>query len=83
MILSPQECHITPKVFGEILYENFILDMPKIMDLCVLYGAANGPLVSKMIANIFTEQPRYLDDLATVVPTVLQVKRNFLILELA
>ncbi len=43
------------------------------MDLCVLYGATNGPLLSKMVSNIFVQQPKYIDDLKDVAPTVLQV----------
>ena len=49
------------------------------MDLSVLYGASthddlgNKPLLTKMITNIFTQQPNYEDDLKAVVPTILQV----------
>ena len=76
--VSFQENFISPTVFGDILYENFIFDIPKIMDLCALYGATNGPLLSKMIGNIFTQQPKYQNDLVEVVPTILQVKRTLL-----
>ena len=72
-ICALQEHFITPDIFGEILYENFIFDIPKLMDLCVLYGTGNGPLLSKMISNIFKCQPKYVDDLRAVVPTVIQV----------
>lgn len=68
-----KEDFITPSVFGEILYENFIFDIPKIMDLCALYGQGNGQLLSKMITNIFREQPKYENDLREVIPTVLEV----------
>ena len=74
MPFSWQEHLISPNVFGKILYENFIFDVPKLMDLCVLYGADNGPLLSKMIGNIFTQQPKYQDDLRVVVPTIIQVQ---------
>ena len=68
-----QEHHITPHVFGEILYENFLFDIPKIFDLCVLYGEGNGPLLTKIVDNIFTQQPKYNDDLQCAIPTVIQV----------
>lgn len=71
-----QEHHITPSVFGEILYENFLFDIPKIFDLCVLYGEGNGPILTKMVDNIFTQQPSYNDDLRCAIPTVLQVFRD-------
>ncbi|XP_028269383.1 activating signal cointegrator 1 complex subunit 2 [Parambassis ranga] len=63
----------SPTVFGEIIYENFLFDIPKILDLCVLFGKGNGQLLHKMIENIFTQQPSYYSDLDETVPTVLQV----------
>ncbi|XP_070552023.1 activating signal cointegrator 1 complex subunit 2-like [Ptychodera flava] len=67
-----QEHHITPSAFGEIIYENFLFDIPKLFDLCVLYGG-NHALLNKMLTNIFTQQPKYKDDLGDIVPTFLQV----------
>ena len=43
------------------------------MDLCVVYGVGNGPLLSKMIKNIFQQQSKYEDDLRATVSTILQV----------
>ncbi|KAK7467743.1 hypothetical protein BaRGS_00037018 [Batillaria attramentaria] len=70
---------LTPEVFGEIIYENFLFDIPKILDLCALYGRNNTALLSKMVGNIFTHQPHYLDDLRDAVPTILQVLSNICI----
>eukprot|EP00066_Takifugu_rubripes_P008721 XP_003975114.1 PREDICTED: activating signal cointegrator 1 complex subunit 2 [Takifugu rubripes] len=69
---------ITPAVFGEIIYDNFLFDIPKILDLCVLFGKGNGQLLHKMIENIFTQQPSYYSDLEETVPTVLQVFETIL-----
>ncbi|XP_049721801.1 activating signal cointegrator 1 complex subunit 2 isoform X1 [Elephas maximus indicus] len=69
---------ISPSVFGEILYNNFLFDIPKILDLCVLFGKGNLPLLQKMIGNIFTQQPNYYNDLDETIPTILQVFSNIL-----
>ncbi|XP_052054274.1 activating signal cointegrator 1 complex subunit 2 [Apodemus sylvaticus] len=69
---------ISPSAFGEILYNNFLFDIPKILDLCVLFGKGNSPLLQKMIGNIFTQQPSYYNDLDETIPTVLQVFSNIL-----
>ncbi|XP_049996992.1 activating signal cointegrator 1 complex subunit 2 isoform X2 [Alexandromys fortis] len=69
---------ISPSAFGEILYNNFLFDIPKILDLCVLFGKGNSPLLQKMIGNIFTQQPSYYNDLDETVPTILQVFSNIL-----
>ncbi|XP_037009198.2 activating signal cointegrator 1 complex subunit 2 isoform X5 [Artibeus jamaicensis] len=69
---------ISPSAFGEILYNNFLFDIPKILDLCVLFGKGNSPLLKKMIGNIFTQQPNYYSDLDETMPTILQVFSNIL-----
>ncbi|XP_053180919.1 activating signal cointegrator 1 complex subunit 2 [Scomber japonicus] len=68
-----KENFITPVVFGEIIYDNFLFDIPKILDLCMLFGKGNNQLLHKMIENIFTQQPSYYNDLDETVPTVLEV----------
>uniref|UniRef100_A0A8C8TQB4 Activating signal cointegrator 1 complex subunit 2 n=1 Tax=Peromyscus maniculatus bairdii TaxID=230844 RepID=A0A8C8TQB4_PERMB len=69
---------ISPSAFGEILYNNFLFDIPKILDLCVLFGKGNSPLLQKMIGNIFIQQPSYYSDLDETIPTILQVFSNIL-----
>ncbi|CAB4039228.1 Hypothetical predicted protein, partial [Paramuricea clavata] len=63
----------TPETFGEILYENFLFDIPKIMDLCSLYGGENcknNSLLTKMLENVFKRQPKYIDDLRETIPSI-------------
>uniref|UniRef100_A0A4W5KUB5 Activating signal cointegrator 1 complex subunit 2 n=1 Tax=Hucho hucho TaxID=62062 RepID=A0A4W5KUB5_9TELE len=47
-----KESFITPTVFGEIIYNNFLFDIPKILDLCVLFGKGNSQLLHKMIGEL-------------------------------
>lgn len=69
---------IDGQVFGDILYENYIYDIPRLMDICVVYGHGNdAALVSKMIGNVFQQQPKYSDDLRAVVPTIEKVVYQF------
>ena len=61
--LPLQEDFFTLSTFGDILYENFLFDIPKIMDICVLYGGENStntPLLRKMLENIFSKQPKWV-----------------------
>jgi len=65
---------IDGKIFGDILYENYIFDIPSLMDICVVYGHGNDTvLVSKMIGNVFQQQPKYNDDLHMVVRAIEKV----------
>ncbi|XP_018411025.1 PREDICTED: activating signal cointegrator 1 complex subunit 2 [Nanorana parkeri] len=65
--------HITPSVFGEIIYNNYLFDIPKLLDICILFGKGNSALLQKMIGNIFQQQPSYYQDLDDSIPTLLQV----------
>ncbi|XP_073696359.1 activating signal cointegrator 1 complex subunit 2 [Garra rufa] len=68
-----KENFITPEVFAEIIYNNYLFDIPKILDLCVLFGKGNSQLLHKMIENIFTQQPSYYGDLNETIPSIIQV----------
>lgn len=68
-----KENFITPAVFAEIIYNNYLFDIPKILDLCVLFGKGNSQLLHKMIENIFTQQPSYYGDLNETIPAIIQV----------
>ncbi|XP_059404643.1 activating signal cointegrator 1 complex subunit 2 isoform X3 [Carassius carassius] len=67
-----KENFITPEVFAEIIYNNYLFDIPKILDLCVLFGKGNSQLLHKMIENIFTQQPSYYGDLDETMPSIIQ-----------
>ncbi|XP_020793979.1 LOW QUALITY PROTEIN: activating signal cointegrator 1 complex subunit 2 [Boleophthalmus pectinirostris] len=73
-----KEHFLTSSAFKEIIYDNFLFDIPKIMDLCVLFGKGNSHLLHKMIENIFTQQPSYYNDLEEAMPTVSQVFESIL-----
>uniref|UniRef100_A0A8C3UMM0 Activating signal cointegrator 1 complex subunit 2 n=1 Tax=Catharus ustulatus TaxID=91951 RepID=A0A8C3UMM0_CATUS len=55
---------ITPSVFGKIIYNNFLFDIPKILDLCVLFGKGNGLLLQKMIGA--SAEPQKLEEKVSV-----------------
>ncbi|XP_013788713.1 activating signal cointegrator 1 complex subunit 2-like [Limulus polyphemus] len=68
-----KSAHITPKEFGTIIYDHYLFDIPKLMDLAVLYSPGNQALLHKMVENIFTTQRSYENDLSEAVPTILEV----------
>ena len=56
--------------FGDIIYNNFLFDITRLIDLCTLYHSCNHSLLSKMVGNVFARQPRYQDDLKSVLRSV-------------
>ncbi|XP_065885281.1 activating signal cointegrator 1 complex subunit 2-like [Dysidea avara] len=68
-----KEHFIAPAVFGDILYQHFLFDIPKIFDLCSIYGQDNSALLGKMISNVFSTQPRYLQDLSATIDSIYEL----------
>ncbi|EDV28420.1 uncharacterized protein TRIADDRAFT_51322 [Trichoplax adhaerens] len=65
--------YFSPHEFGQIIYDCYVFDIPKIMDICLLYQSANEALIKKMVDNIFTSQPKYINDLKICIPTFTKV----------
>lgn len=73
---SPKD-FMSPSTFGDIIYENWLFDIPKIFDLCVLYGRKNTALLTRMVGNIFKEQGSYYDDLSATTALVVDALSRF------
>lgn len=54
------------------LYQQWMIDVPKIFDLCVIYGVDNPRLVQAFLQDLFSLQPKYLDDIEEMVPTLIE-----------
>ena len=59
-----EENFITPSIFGELIYSNYLFDVPRVLDMCSCFATApqNKPLLSKMISCIFKNQENYFAD---------------------
>ncbi|KAL7634927.1 UNVERIFIED_CONTAM: hypothetical protein RMT77_015308 [Armadillidium vulgare] len=68
--------YITPSVFGDLIYDNFIYDICKILDLCILYGISNSPLLERLLSCVFTHQPKYYNDLSEFCLSLFSVLKN-------
>ncbi|CAN7996646.1 unnamed protein product, partial [Ixodes hexagonus] len=63
--------HIDKEKFANLLYDNFIFDIPKIFDLCILFQRGNHDLVCRMIENIMSCQQKFTSDLKDIEDTML------------
>eukprot|EP00747_Dinoflagellata_sp_TGD_P079624 gnl/TRDRNA2_/TRDRNA2_160582_c0_seq1.p1 gnl/TRDRNA2_/TRDRNA2_160582_c0~~gnl/TRDRNA2_/TRDRNA2_160582_c0_seq1.p1 ORF type:complete len:740 (+),score=132.38 gnl/TRDRNA2_/TRDRNA2_160582_c0_seq1:97-2316(+) len=62
---------ISTQKFGELLYEHTVFDIPKLIDICAIYGDSNRATVTRLVHSVFTHQPRYRDDFKAVVQHML------------
>ena len=61
----------SPEHWGAMLYEKYLLELPRILDMCVLFSSCNRAITSKMIGNVFRHQPQYNNDLVECVMTIM------------
>ena len=50
------------KYGAEIVYDEWLLDIPKLLDLAAIYGESNGPIVREIISNVYAKCRGYQDD---------------------
>ncbi|XP_064455994.1 activating signal cointegrator 1 complex subunit 2-like isoform X2 [Ornithodoros turicata] len=62
---------IDKRKFGDMIYDNFVFDIPKVMDICTLYQRGNSSLVCRMVENIISSQPNYTADIAGLEDTLI------------
>ncbi|KAK8937683.1 hypothetical protein KSP40_PGU009989 [Platanthera guangdongensis] len=56
-----------------LLQEKKLLDLPKLLDICAIYGHENGELTKLLVANAIKAQPQFLDNLVGVVSHFLSI----------
>ena len=49
----------------DTLYDRWLLDIPKLLDLAGIYGPSNSPIITQLITNIFTAIPDFDNDIQT------------------
>lgn len=67
-----KENYMNVEAFANIIYNNFLFDVPKILDLCVLYK--KNPVLPKMIENLFKNQENYFSDFKICVNDIQSVR---------
>ena len=52
------EFFMSPEFYGRLVYDHYVLDVPRLMDICVVFHPHNPVLVEKMVANIVSQCPK-------------------------
>ena len=75
VLLTLQIHYLSDEAYSSIIYDHYLFDVPKLMDLCVLYGRANQAALGTMLTSIFERQPKYIEDLANAAKGLVQVSK--------
>ena len=53
---------MTSEVYGSMIYENYVFDAPKLLDVCAIFDRPDESvhgLLKEIVGNVFKCQPRY------------------------
>ena len=64
---------MSPEAYGDTIYNFFLFDVPRLLDICAVYGGSNRRLTTKMVENIFSKQTKYCKDLSQTVSKIKKV----------
>ncbi|VAH87923.1 unnamed protein product [Triticum turgidum subsp. durum] len=64
---------LSAKEHTALLQQKKLLDLPKLLDICAIYGHDNGELTSSLVTNAIVVQPNLLDGINTVLPQFLDI----------
>ncbi|PKU59472.1 activating signal cointegrator 1 complex subunit 2 [Dendrobium catenatum] len=56
-----------------LLQEKKLLDLPKLLDICAIYGHENGELIKSLVTNAIKVQPQFVHNLGGVVSHFLNI----------
>ena len=56
---KPDSAGWPPPTRAALLYDRGLLAVPQLLDLCVLYGRTNAPLMRQLLTQLLALQPRY------------------------
>lgn len=59
---------------GNILYDNFIISIPQLMDICSIYAHENFEEVKQLIKHVINIQPKYICDIEKSIPFISKVR---------
>lgn len=63
---------------GSILYDNFIVSLPQLMEICLIYANDNFKEVVDLVNNIIEMQSKYVDDIEKSTSFICEVSYDLL-----
>lgn len=73
VVRENEENFFTEAYYAKMIYENWVFDVAKFLDLAAIYGESNGSIVKSIISKIVECQPNYLNDILESVVFILDV----------
>lgn len=58
--IESEEYYFSLSFYSKLIYDNWIFDMAKLIDLAAVYGKSNNETIMKLISNVFENETRFV-----------------------
>ena len=62
--------------YSKIVYDNWIFDMAKLIDIAAVYGKSNNVVVQKIIQNVFDNEKKFVQDFKEAFDTIMGILKS-------
>jgi hypothetical protein len=64
--------------YRDIVYKNWVFDMPKLLDMASVYGKSNPEALRTILTNVFDNDQRYIEDFKDMVGQLVSFNKRAL-----
>jgi hypothetical protein len=76
LTIESDEEYFSLAFYQKIIYDNWIFDMAKLIDLAAIYARSNPATVTKLILNVFDNEPRFVQDFKETVDMLMNLLKS-------
>lgn len=62
LTIESDEEYFSLPFYSKLIYDNWIFDMAKLIDIPAIYGRSNSETVKKLLLNVFDNEKRLVQD---------------------
>ena len=74
--IESEDEYFSLQFYSKLVYDNWLFDMPKLIDLAAIYGKSNKDTVTKLIGNVFESEKRFVEDFKESVSLLIGVMKT-------
>ena len=60
--METDELYFSLPFYSKLVYDNWLFDMPKLIDIAAIYGKSNYDTVIKIVQNVFDNEKKFVVD---------------------
>lgn len=74
--IEGDEEYLSLGFYSKIVYDNWVFDMAKLIDIAAVFGKSNHEPVAKIIQNVFDNEKKFVQDFKEAFDTLMSLMRS-------